>query len=152
METTITLSSTAFDDGGRIPRKYTGEGEDISPPLAWTGVPGGTREIALICDDPDAPTPSPWVHWVLYGIPGSATSLKEGSAGGAVEGRNDFGRSGYGGPMPPRGHGVHRYYFQVYALDRQLDLKAGATKEQLLAAMKGRIIAQGRLVGTYERR
>lgn len=152
MEMTIHVSSTAFDEGARIPRKYTGEGEDVSPPLAWTGAPDGTREFALICDDPDAPTPDPWVHWVLYRIPGNANSLAEGTSGGAVEGKNDFGKTGYGGPMPPVGHGMHNYYFHIYALDTQLELKPGISKDQLLAAMEGHIIAQGRLVGTYERR
>lgn len=152
MEMTITVTSPAFDDGSRIPKKYTGDGEDVSPPLTWTGVPEGTQEIALICDDPDAPTPAPWVHWVLYKIPPATTSLKEGSPGGALEGKNDFGRSGYGGPMPPPGHGVHNYSFRIYALEKKLDLKTGVTKEELLKAMEGSVIAQGRLVGTYERR
>ncbi len=148
----ITVKSGAFVEGGRIPRIYTGEGKDISPPLGWSGVPEKTREIALICDDPDAPTPKPWVHWVAYKIPAASPGLKEGSAGGALEGRNDFGKNAYGGPMPPPGHGTHHYHFKIYALDAELNLKAGATKEQLLKAMEGHILGEGRLVGTYERK
>ncbi len=148
---TISVQSSAFEREARIPEKYTGEGEDVSPPLSWSGVPEGTQEIALICDDPDAPTTQPWVHWVLYKLPGDTTGLAEGQTGGAIEGVNDFRRTVYGGPMPPPGHGVHHYHFNVYALDTKLDLKAGASKDQLLAAMKGHILAEGELVGTYER-
>jgi len=147
----LEVKSSAFADGGAVPRKYTGEGEDVSPPLSWSNVPEGTKEFALICDDPDAPRPVPWVHWVLYKIPASVRELAEGSSGGAREGRNDFGNTGYGGPMPPPGHGVHHYHFKVYALDTELDLPAGATKDQLLGAMKGHVAAEGELVGTYER-
>lgn len=148
----IQLSSDAFEAGGPIPEKHTGEGANVSPPLNWTGVPEGTRELALICDDPDAPRPRPWVHWVVYGIPADQTGLPEGGAPGALEGKNDFGRTGYGGPMPPRGHGVHRYRFKVYALDTELDAASGLTKDQLLEAMQGHVISEGELVGTYERR
>jgi len=148
----ITITSSAFKAGEGIPKKHTGEGQDVSPPLAWTGAPEGTKELALICDDPDAPRAKPWVHRVLYKIPADRTSLAEGDSGGAVEGTTDFGRAGYGGPMPPRGHGVHHYHFKIYALDTTLDLKAGATKERLLAAMEGHILAQGELTGTYERK
>lgn len=149
---TISVKSRAFEAGGGIPKKYTGEGADVSPPLQWGEMPAGTEEIALICDDPDAPTPRPWVHWVVYKIPGDSNSLAEGSSGAAREGKNDFGRKGYGGPMPPPGHGVHHYHFKVYALDATLDLRAGASKDQLLDAMKGHILAEGELVGTYERK
>ncbi len=97
----IEVSSPAFKSGGLIPTKHTGEGEDVSPALNWSGLPEGTREIALICDDPDAPRPEPWVHWVLYKIPAVCTGLPEGGTEGVLEGRNDFGRAGYGGPMPP---------------------------------------------------
>lgn len=151
-EGAMKLTSTAFKAGDAIPRKYSGEGEDISPPLAWTGAPEGAREFALVCDDPDAPTPKPWVHWVVYRLPAGTTALAEGDPGGALEGRNDFGRTGYGGPMPPKGHGTHRYHFRIYALDAPLALEAGATKEELLAAMKGHVLAEGELVGTYKRR
>ncbi len=148
----IEVSSPAFEPGGAIPRKHTGEGEDVSPALTWTGVPDETKEIALICDDPDAPTPAPWVHWVVYKIPADRTGLPEGDTQGALEGKNDFGGTGYGGPMPPRGHGVHRYHFKVYALDTELEVAAGLTKERLLEAMEGHVLAEGELIGTYERK
>ncbi len=146
------VASPAFDQGTRIPKKYTGEGEDISPPIAWHGAPAGTREFAMIVEDPDAPRPDPWVHWVVYGIPASRTSFPEGSAPGATEGVNTGGQVGYAGPMPPEGHGVHHYHFRLYALNAAINLRQGATKQELLAAMKGHIIAEGELVGTYERR
>ncbi len=139
---TMSITSTAFAAGGTIPRKYTGEGGDISPPLAWESTPGGTEEFALICDDPDAPTPKPWVHWVLYKIPADRTALAEGDNAGAVEGKTGWGSPGYRGPMPPPGHGVHRYYFRLYALDEPLSLAPGASKEELLAAMEGHILAE----------
>jgi Raf kinase inhibitor-like YbhB/YbcL family protein len=159
---TITLTSTAFKEGQPIPVKHTGEGEDLSPPLAWTGVPAGTKELALICDDPDAPTPQPWVHWVLYKVPPTVTSLGEGVPAkpkldqppGALQGKNSWptGRTiGYRGPLPPKGHGQHRYFFRVYALDIQLKLEAGASKESLLEEMQGHVLAQGQLMGTYSR-
>jgi len=151
-DTMLTITSSAFKAGERIPRKHTGEGADVSPPLAWTGAPAGTREFALVCDDPDAPTPQPWVHWVLYKVPGDRTSLAEGSADSALQGKTSFGHTRYGGPMPPPGHGVHRYYFKLYALDAPVNLKPGATKEELLAAMKGHVLAQAELIGTYERK
>ncbi len=148
----LTLTSTAFVAGATIPRKYTGEGDDVSPRLAWEGTPPGTKEFALICDDPDAPTPEPWVHWVLYKIPAERTSLPEGNNTGAVEGTTGWGSPGYRGPMPPPGHGVHRYYFKLYALDQLLDLPPGASKEQLLDAMQGHVLAEAELIGTYERK
>lgn len=148
----IQVSSPAFEPGGAIPRKHTGEGQNVSPALTWTGLPEGTREIALICDDPDAPTPRPFVHWVVYKIPADREGLPEGGTQGALEGENDFGGTGYGGPMPPRGHGVHHYHFTVYALDSELEAGAGLTKDQLLEAMEGHVLDEGELVGTYERR
>ena len=148
----ITITSSAFEQGERIPRRHTGEGEDVSPPLEWNGVPQRTRELALICDDPDAPRPRPWVHWVLYKLSPGTRGLGEGENGSGVEGMTDFGRPGYGGPMPPKGHGVHRYYFKLYALDAELDLAAGATKANLVSAMEGHVLAQGELMGTYERK
>ncbi len=147
----IDVTSSAFGAGKQIPQEYTGEGKDISPPLAWSGVPPETKELALICDDPDAPMAEPFVHWVLYKIPAGTESLPEGSSAGAVEGANSFGNLGYGGPMPPPGHGTHHYHFRVYALDQPVDLKPGAGKPELLNVMQGHIIAQGELVGTYER-
>jgi len=156
----ITVTSTTFKAGAVIPAKYTGEDKDVSPPLQWSGVPKGAKELALICDDPDAPRAEPWVHWVIYGIPAGATGLPEAVPAtealkepeGARQGTSDFGKIGYGGPMPPRGHGTHHYHFKVYALDAALNLPPGQTKKKLLDAMKGHILAQGELLGTYERK
>jgi len=148
----IEVSSPAFDQGGIIPTKYTGEGQDVSPALNWSDLPEGTRETALVCDDSDAPRPEPWVHWVLYKVSADSIGLPEGGTEGALEGENDFGRRGYGGPMPPVGHGVHHYDFKVYALDAELERAAGLTKDQLLEAMEGHVLDEGKLVGTYERK
>ena len=148
----LTVKSTAFENGKPIPSKYTGEGVNVSPPLSWSAVPKEAVELALICDDPDAPRAQPWVHWVLYKLPADVTSLAEGNAGGAVEGKNDSGTSGYSGPMPPKGHGVHHYHFKLYALDARINLPAGATKDQLLKAIGDHYIAKGELIGTYERK
>jgi hypothetical protein len=145
------ITSTAFAPGGRIPRKHTGEGADVSPPLAWEGVPAGAKELALLCDDPDAPRPTPWVHWVLYGLPPRLAGLPEGSDGGGTAGLTDFGRTGYGGPMPPPGHGTHHYHFRLFALDRPLGLGPGATKDEWLRAAKGHVLAEAEVIGTYER-
>lgn len=147
----IELSSPAFQPSAPIPRRYTGEGPDRLPPLHWGGIPEGTRELALLCEDPDAPRPQPWVHAVLYGIPTTIRDLSEHNSDMVVRGRNDFGRLGYGGPLPPKGHGVHHYHFHLYALDQHLDLPAGATKERLLAAIRGHVLDEGELVGTYRR-
>ncbi|MBI4719111.1 MAG: YbhB/YbcL family Raf kinase inhibitor-like protein [Planctomycetes bacterium] len=155
----IAVSSPAFAANGVVPKQHTGDGDDVSPRLTWTGVPANAKELALICDDPDAPTPQPWVHWVIYKIPAGATGLPEAVAktaapnapAGALQGKNSWGSLGYRGPAPPRGHGVHHYHFRVYALDTALDVKSGLDKDQLLAAMKGHIVAQGELVGTYQR-
>jgi len=152
---TLSLSSTAFKEGDRIPIKYTCDGEDISPPLVWSEPPQKTQAIALTVDDPDAPG-GVFTHWVLFNVPGNVRQLGEGVPAqerlqnGALQGKNDFGRIGYGGPCPPRGP-AHRYRFTVYALDKPLDLKPGASKKQLLDAMKGHILAQGQLLGTYQR-
>jgi Raf kinase inhibitor-like YbhB/YbcL family protein len=148
---TLTVTSSAFGPGGTIPIRYTGDGEDLSPPLSWTGAPEGTVEFALVCDDPDAPIVDAWVHWVLFGIPGTTTSLAEGSRGVGIEGDTSWRRPGYGGPQPPRGHGAHHYYFRVWALDARLGLDPGATKKDLLQAIEGHVLARGELVGTYER-
>lgn len=147
----ITLESTAFQHGAAIPRKYSGEGEDVSPPLSWSGAPEGTQEFVLICDDPDAPRPEPWVHWIVYGIPAGTTQLPEGDGSDFREGMNSWTDTGYGGPMPPEGHGTHHYHFKIYALDTKLELEPGATKEQVLQAIEGHIVAQGELIGTYQR-
>ncbi len=148
-ELTINLTSSAFKEGDKIPRLYTCDDQNVSPPLAWTGVPTNSVSLALIMDDPDAPAGT-WVHWVLYNVPPKLTGLEQGKNGGGVEGKNDFGRSGYGGPCPPRGS-THHYYIKLYALDKMLDLKAGATKAQLESAMRGHILAQGQLIGLYGR-
>ena len=147
----ISLTSDAFEHGQPIPEKYTGEGKDVSPPLSWSGFPENTREFALICEDPDAPQDEPWVHWLVYGIPGTRNGMPEGTAGGAFEGRNSWGRPGYNGPLPPSGHGVHHYRFKLYALDRITGLSLSATKDDLTQAMEGHILDEGELVGTYER-
>jgi Raf kinase inhibitor-like YbhB/YbcL family protein len=155
----LTIKSEAFAAGEVIPRKYTGDGQDSSPPLTWSDPPAGTKELALIMDDPDAPTPEPWIHWVIYGISAGAGGLPEGvtpservqSPAGALQGKNSWSKTGYGGPAPPKGHGVHHYHFKVYALDSALNLDPGATKASLLSAMQGKILAQGELVGTYQR-
>ncbi len=145
----ITVTSSAFSEGGKIPRLYTCDDQNVSPPLAWTGVPSDTASLALIVDDPDAPAGT-WVHWVLYNMPGDLAGLEQGKNGGGIDGLNDFRKTGYGGPCPPRGSN-HRYFFKLYALDTRLDLKVGATKAQLEAAMQGHILAQGQLMGRYGR-
>ena len=153
-ENTMKITSSAFANNGMIPSKYTCDGEDISPPLQWDGIPDGTKSIALICDDPDAPMGT-FVHWVLYNLPAQTKELTENVptdkelSNGARQGTTDFSRVGYGGPCPPSG--THRYFFKIYALDTKLDLAAGATKSQLLKAMEKHILAQGELVGKYKR-
>jgi len=155
----ITLESEAFTSGQMIPAKYTGDGKDISPPLVWSSLPEGTKELALIMDDPDAPTPAPWVHWVIYKIPADTNGLPEAIATadklsqppGALQGKNSWPKTGYGGPAPPRGHGVHHYYFKLYALDTPLTVGQGIDKNALLKAMTGHILGEGELVGTYQR-
>jgi len=149
------VSSDAFAQDGGIPRRHTGEGEDVSPALAWTGAPQNARSFAVICHDPDAPLVGTgtygFVHWVLYNIPGDATTLDEGTDRHTA-GSNDFGSTGYGGPMPPEGHGPHRYYFWVLALDSAPELEAGLSLWELLARIEPHVIAMNRLVGVYERR
>ncbi len=145
----ISITSTAFKEGDKIPRLYTCDDQNISPPLAWTGVPTGTVSLALIMDDPDAPSGT-WVHWVLFNLPPNLTGLEQAKNGGGVEGKNDFSRLGYGGPCPPRGS-THRYFVKLYALDQALDLKSGTTKSQVENAMRGHILAQGQLIGRYGR-
>lgn len=150
----MTLTSSAFDNGGAIPAKFTGDAEDVSPTLSWSGAPDGARSFAVICHDPDAPLVKPgtygYVHWVLCGIPGSVSALPEG-IGDYIQGVNDFGNRGYGGPAPPPGHGTHHYFFWVLALDAELDLPAGLTMWELLEKSEPNIIAMNRLVGTYSR-
>ncbi len=156
----ISVKSTAFENQGKIPAHYTGEGKDMSPPLAWSGVPTTVKSLALICDDPDAPVDEPWVHWVIWNIPATAKGLPENvdktaspkNMAGAAQGKNGFPKIGYNGPMPPKGHGVHHYHFKIYALDTTLTLIEDTAKKQLLQAMKDHILAQGELIGTYERK
>jgi Raf kinase inhibitor-like YbhB/YbcL family protein len=153
----MTLNSSAFQQNGPIPSKYTCEGEDISPPLAWEGVPNGAKSLVLIIDDPDAPDPKApkmvWVHWVVYNIPPDTKTFPE-NAGksslpqGALLGVNDFKKTGYGGPCPPIGR--HRYFHKLYALDITLDLR-GATKSQIERAMQGHVLANAQLIGTYQK-
>ncbi len=145
----IQIASTAFIEGEKIPRTYTCDDQNVSPPLTWTGVPTGTFSLALIMDDPDAPSGT-WVHWVLYNLPADTTSLEQSKTGLGVDGNNDFNKLGFGGPCPPRGSD-HRYFIKLYALDTKLDLKPGASKAQVESAMRGHILAQGQLMGRYSR-
>ncbi len=151
----LTVTSAAFEPGRPIPVKYTGLGDDLSPPLQWQGAPAATKSFALLCDDPDAPGGT-WVHWVIYNLPPGAPSLSENAPkseslpGGAAQGLNSFGKIGYGGPAPPAGK-AHRYFFKVYALDCLLTPQGRPKKEALLAAMRGHILSQGQLIGTYQR-
>jgi len=151
---TIQVTSQAFAEGEMIPEKYTCDGNDISPPLSWSGVPEGTKSLALIGDDPDAPMGT-WVHWVLYNLPPDVVGIPENVPphetleNGAKQGMTDFRRIGYGGPCPPGG--THRYFFKLYALDTLLELDAGATKKELLDAMEGHTLGEGQLMGRYRR-
>jgi len=154
----MTIQSTAFEHEGKIPRIYTCEGDDVSPPLEWTGVPEGARSLVLIVDDPDAPDPKKpqmtWVHWVLYDIPPTATGLAEDVAPSALppgtrEGLNDWKRAGYGGPCPPIGR--HRYFHKLYALDTELGDLGRAAKADVERAMKGHVVAEAVLMGTYQK-
>ena len=151
----LVLTSAGFDDGGQIPAKYTCAGEDVSPPLAWNGVPEDAESLALIVDDPDAPDPAApkriWVHWLLYEIPPTATELPEAVVqlpSGTLEGTNDWGDRGYGGPCPPTGR--HRYFFRLYALESELGDLDLPKKDALVEAMRGLVIGMGELMGTYE--
>lgn len=151
----MNIVSTAFENEGNIPSKYTCDGENISPQLRWDEFPEGTKSFALIADDPDAPAGT-WVHWVIYDIPSSVNTLPEGVPSdeklsfGAVHGTNDFKKPGYGGPCPPKG--VHRYFFKLFALNEMLDLKPGLTKKSLLSKIKGHVIAEAQLQGNYSRK
>jgi len=152
---TMQVTSSAFANEADIPKKFTGEGEDVSPPLKWSDPPAGTKSLALICDDPDAPRGT-WVHWVLWGLKPSARSLPEDVKkdkelpDGIKQGNNSWPSIGYRGPMPPPGR-PHRYYFKLYALDTELSLKPGATKPELEKAMEGHILAKGETMGRYKR-
>jgi Raf kinase inhibitor-like YbhB/YbcL family protein len=155
---TLSIASAAFEDGGAMAAKYTCEGPDISPPLTWSGVPEGARSLALIVDDPDAPDPAApkmtYVHWVLYNLPVDCGGLPEGTTSGdlphgTLEGTNDWQRTGYGGPCPPIGR--HRYFHKLFALDVVLEDLKEPSKNELLAAMEGHVIAQAQIVGTYQK-
>ena len=150
----IQLKSTAFGAHEWIPARYTGEGIDVSPPLAWKNVPDGTQSFAIICHDPDAPLVTPsqygYVHWVLYGIAGDVRTLSEDNSL-YVGGQNDFGNTHYGGPMPPPGHGIHQYYFWVLALNGHPDLPPGLTMVELFRKVEANVIGMNRLVGRYRR-
>jgi Raf kinase inhibitor-like YbhB/YbcL family protein len=154
-EMALSVSSSVFGEGDMIPDRYTCQGEDISPPLAWSGLPAGTQSLALIMDDPDAPV-GVFNHWVIFNIPADSPGLSQAVPAqaqlpdGARQGRNDFGRIGYGGPCPPSGS-PHRYQFTLYALDSLLELEMGADKGQVLDAVEGHVLAQGRLTGRYQR-
>ena len=156
---TIRLQSPAFADGGAIPKVYTCDGKDVSPPLEWSGVPDAARSLALIVEDPDAPRGT-WTHWVIFNVPASVGGLGEGvpahervtvAAGGetALQGQNDFKKTGYGGPCPPSG--THRYIFRLFALDAELGLGPKATRQELLRSIKGHVLAEGKLTGRYSR-
>ncbi|MGQ0712094.1 MAG: YbhB/YbcL family Raf kinase inhibitor-like protein [Gemmatimonadaceae bacterium] len=155
---TLTIESSAFAQGAGIPRQYTCDAEDVSPPVRWAGLPAKTRSLVLIVDDPDAPDPAApkrvYVHWVLYDIPTSATGIGEDGEvavvkAGARQGKNDWERTGYGGPCPPIGR--HRYFFKLYALDTMLGDLGAATKGEVEKAMQGRVLESGELMGTYQR-
>jgi Raf kinase inhibitor-like YbhB/YbcL family protein len=152
---TFQLTTTAFHNEEAIPQKYTGDGENLSPPLRWTDPPAGTASLALVCEDPDAPRGT-FTHWVLYNLPAETRELSEGVtaatalSGSAAQGTNDFGMAGYGGPAPPPGK-PHRYVFKLFALDGPLPLRTGATRAQLLDAIKGHVLAEGQVTGTYGR-
>ncbi len=147
---TFNIRSNAFEEGGRIPRKYTCEGSDLSPALEWEGEPEGTQSFVLIMDDPDAPVGT-FTHWTLWNIPSATHSIPEGSSTG-ISGRNGFGRIGYGGPCPPKGHGPHRYFFRIFALDvPSIDLREGSTRKELTQAIESHVLATAECMGIYER-
>lgn len=149
----LSITSPAFEDGEAIPAKFTADGEDVSPPLVVRNVPPAAKELALICEDPDAPRPEPWVHWVMYGLDAGTKEIPEGFAG-ARQGSNSWpeGKNeGWGGPSPPKGTGTHRYIFTLYALDGAVDLGPGAAKDELEKAMEGHVVTTARLTGTYTR-
>jgi Raf kinase inhibitor-like YbhB/YbcL family protein len=151
----IEVTSPAFQEGQTIPERYAGDKDNVSPPLAWGDVPPGTQSFALICEDPDAPDGT-FSHWVLFNVPAKLRELREGASraaplpGDAAEGTNDAGTPGYFGPAPPPGK-AHRYYFKLYALDRALSLPTGATRQQVLDAMKGHVLGEGHVMGLYGR-
>ncbi len=154
------VRSQAFGPSEPIPRDFTGDGRDLSPPLVWSDAPPDARSFALVCQDPDAPRADPFVHWLVYDIPGHVHLLPPGvdpiarpsTPAGIVQGKNSFGALGYRGPAPPRGHGLHHYHFHLYALDADLGLDPGLDRDALLRAMDGHVVAEAEVVGLYERR
>jgi len=150
----IKVTSPAFKESESIPRQYTCDGVNVSPPLEWSGVPKSAKTLAIIAEDPDAPSGA-WVHWIIYNLPAENIGMvenlpaTENLKAGGFQGKNDFGKIGYGGPCPPSG--THRYFFKIYALDNELPLKAGATKAGVEKAMEGHIVTQGQLMGTYRK-
>jgi Raf kinase inhibitor-like YbhB/YbcL family protein len=149
----FTIHSPIFANGQRIPERYAHppEGEDIQPPIQWADLPAGTRSLALLCEDPDAPQDDPFVHWVLAGFPADRQELVENEGARYLQGRNDFDRQGWGGPLPPEGHGPHRYHFKLFALDQEPQVEPGLSKQDLLQAIDGHVLATAELVGSYER-
>lgn len=157
------LISSVFESDAPIPPRYTGEGQDVSPPLSWSFVPEHTKAFAILCDDPDAPIKPgkerPFAHWLIYNIPARIQALPEGLPGReilllpvfATQGRNSFGKIGYGGPMPPPGHGAHRYHFTLYALSSSIPMAAGMRRESFFLALQGHVLDTASLTGTYER-
>jgi Raf kinase inhibitor-like YbhB/YbcL family protein len=159
IEAFLDVESLDFEADGPIPRTYSAEGQNISPPIRWSDIPAGAKELVLICEDPDAPKAAPYIHWVLYGLSALQTSLPEGvpttesvaMLGGFRQGRNSAGTIGYTGPMPPIGHGVHHYHFQLFALSEPTGLSNDPGRDELINAMSGHVLALGDLIGTYER-
>ncbi|MCH8904925.1 MAG: YbhB/YbcL family Raf kinase inhibitor-like protein [Bacteroidetes bacterium] len=155
-EINFSITSNVIDADGFIPIQFTCDGPDFSPPLFWSDAPQDTKSFAIICDDNYAPGKT-WVHWVIFNIPTTASRLPDGVTitnsiyEEIVQGKNDFGDLGYGGPCPPKGHGVHKYYFKIYALDQMIELKEGVTKKELVKAMKGHILDEAEFIGKYER-
>ncbi|HUK32257.1 MAG TPA: YbhB/YbcL family Raf kinase inhibitor-like protein [Vicinamibacterales bacterium] len=143
------VSSDAFEDGSAIPKKYTCDGQNVAPPLEWSGVPAQSQSLAIICDDPDAPSGT-FTHWVLYDLPPSAGRVGEGTSVGKA-GTNDFGRAGFGGPCPPKRDAPHHYHFRVYALDIESLGPTGLSRDSAMEAMRGHVLAEGTLTGIYKR-
>ncbi len=146
----LRISSPAFGTHGRIPERHTGDGEDVSPPLEWSGAPEGTRSFAVVAYDPDAPLVDGFTHWVVYGISPDSNGLEEGVSDGVVQGTNSMGSQGYNGPAPPPGHGVHHYYFWVYALDDDPQLEPGLDRRALFERIEDHVLEQARVIGTYQ--
>jgi Raf kinase inhibitor-like YbhB/YbcL family protein len=147
----LEISTSAFEPHGRFPDRHTADEENVSPELSFGGLPEGTKQIAVVCHDPDAPLPDGFTHWVVYGIPPDTSGIPEGGGSSFVEGQNDAGEQGWYGPAPPEGHGTHHYYFWVYALDTEVDAEPGLTRTELLERIGDHVIEQARVVGTYER-